>query len=62
MVYEKKRRGFAVLSKEKRQEIAAMGGRSVKPEKRTFKTNRQLAVDAGRKGGKARQRKPEVVV
>lgn len=46
-----KRTGFAIMSKERHLEIAAMGGRSVPREKRSFFTNRTLATDAGRKGG-----------
>jgi len=46
-----KRRGFASLSPEKRTEIAKLGGRSVPEEKRSFAQNRDLAREAGRKGG-----------
>lgn len=46
-----KRRGFASLSPERRSEIAKLGGRSVPEEKRSFSQNRDLARDAGRKGG-----------
>jgi general stress protein YciG len=45
------RRGFASLSPEKRREIASMGGKSVPAEKRSFSQNRDLAAEAGRKGG-----------
>jgi general stress protein YciG len=57
----KKPRGFAALSPERRKEIAAKGGTSVKPENRSFSTNRELAAEAGRSGGlatQAIQRKP----
>jgi uncharacterized protein len=50
---EKKKRGFACLSPEKRAEIAAKGGRAVKPQNRSFSRNRLLAAAAGHKGGKA---------
>lgn len=48
---EKSKRGFAAMTPERRREIAAMGGRAVKPESRSFSTNRELAANAGRKGG-----------
>ena len=59
----KARRGFAAMSPEKRREIARKGGQSVKPENRAFAQNRDLAAEAGRKGGsqspgKRRRRKP----
>lgn len=44
-------RGFALMSPERRREIASMGGKSVPDEKRTFSRRRKLAVAAGRKGG-----------
>ncbi len=44
-------RGFASMDTEKRREIARKGGRSVPDEKRSFSQNRQLASEAGRKGG-----------
>ncbi|HEY8580484.1 MAG TPA: KGG domain-containing protein, partial [Beijerinckiaceae bacterium] len=47
----KAKRGFAAMSLEKRREIARKGGQSVKPENRAFAQNRELAADAGRKGG-----------
>ena len=46
-----KRRGFASLSPERLKEIAALGGRSVPSEKRSFK-NKTLAAAAGSRGGK----------
>lgn len=46
-----KRRGFASLSPERRTEIAKLGGQSVPEEKRSFTQNRELAREAGRKGG-----------
>lgn len=47
----KAKRGFAAMSPEKRREIARKGGQSVKPENRAFAQNRELAAEAGRKGG-----------
>ncbi|MFN3891790.1 MAG: general stress protein [Beijerinckiaceae bacterium] len=47
----KAKRGFAAMSPEKRREIARKGGQSVKPENRAFAQNRDLAAEAGRKGG-----------
>ena len=47
----KAKRGFAAMSLEKRREIARKGGQSVKPENRAFAQNRELAAEAGRKGG-----------
>ena len=45
------RRGFASMSPEKQREIASKGGKSVPSEKRSFAQNRELAAQAGRKGG-----------
>jgi general stress protein YciG len=47
------RRGFASMSQERQREIASMGGKSVPAEKRSFSQNRDLASEAGRKGGQA---------
>jgi general stress protein YciG len=47
------RRGFAAMDPERRREIARRGGASVPSEKRSFAQNRDLAADAGRKGGTA---------
>jgi general stress protein YciG len=41
------------MSREKQREIASKGGRSVPAEKRSFSQNRDLAAEAGRKGGSA---------
>ena len=49
----KERRGFASMSPEKQREIASKGGKSVPSEKRSFSQNRDLASQAGRKGGQA---------
>lgn len=46
-------RGFAAMNPERRREIARKGGASVPGEKRSFTKNRDLAVQAGRKGGEA---------
>lgn len=45
------KRGFAGMSPERRREIAAKGGSSIPPEKRSFSKNRDLAAWAGSKGG-----------
>jgi general stress protein YciG len=47
----KAKRGFAAISPERRREIAARGGASVPPGKRSFSQNRELAARAGRIGG-----------
>jgi general stress protein YciG len=46
------KRGFASMSAEKQREIASKGGKSVPSEKRSFSQNRDLAAQAGRRGGK----------
>lgn len=48
------RRGFALMDPERQRAISKMGGASVAPENRAFSRNRDLAVEAGRKGGLAR--------
>ena len=58
------RRGFAAMDPERRREIARRGGASVPSEKRSFTQNRNLAADAGRKGGstsKGGGRKPATI-
>ncbi len=45
------KRGFASMNPEKQREIASKGGKSVPSEKRSFSQNRNLAAQAGRKGG-----------
>lgn len=45
------KRGFAAMSPEKRLAIARKGGASVPSHKRSFSLNRDLATEAGRKGG-----------
>jgi general stress protein YciG len=49
----KQRRGFALISPERRAEISRMGGLSVPADKRSFSQNRDLASSAGRLGGQA---------
>lgn len=46
-------RGFAAMDPERRREIARKGGASVPSEKRSFAKDRDLASEAGRKGGAA---------
>ncbi|MFO1117285.1 MAG: KGG domain-containing protein [Beijerinckiaceae bacterium] len=48
-----KKRGFAAMSPDQQRQIAAMGGRAVPNEKRSFAKNRELAAAAGTKGGSA---------
>ncbi|MGO4572248.1 general stress protein [Microvirga sp. 2TAF3] len=44
-------RGFGSMDKNKQQDIARKGGESVPPEDRSFSKDRDLASEAGRKGG-----------
>src|SRR5437764_1398837 len=46
-------RGFASMTPERRREIAAKGGRSVRPEQRSFSKDRDLARTAGKVGGES---------
>ena len=46
-------RGFASMDIDRQREIASKGGRSVPAEKRSFSQDRELASEAGRKGGQA---------
>ena len=46
-------RGFASMDVNKQREIARKGGANVPQEKRSFAQDRDLAADAGRKGGRA---------
>jgi general stress protein YciG len=41
------------MSPEKQREIASKGGKSVPADKRSFSQNRDLASNAGRKGGQS---------
>ena len=45
------RRGCASMSPEKQREIVSKGGKSVPSDKRSFSQNRDLASQAGPKGG-----------
>lgn len=56
-VQQIKPRGFAAMSPEKRKAISERGGRALK-DRYSFQ-NRDLAVAAGRAGGKASKRKKE---
>jgi uncharacterized protein len=60
MQTNKKPRGFAAMTQEKRAAVSRLGGISVSPEKRSFSQNRELASSAGRKGGSV-TRKPSLV-
>ncbi len=53
MATGKSKRGFASMDPEKQREIASKGGQSVPAEKRSFSQDRELASEAGRKGGQA---------
>lgn len=44
-------RGFASMDEAKQRNIARKGGKSVDPEDRSFFKDRELASEAGRKGG-----------
>jgi general stress protein YciG len=47
------KRGFASMDEERQREIASKGGKSGPAEKRSFSQDRELASEAGRKGGQA---------
>jgi len=47
----KSNRGFASMDENKQREIARKGGKSVPPEERSFSKDRDLASEAGKKGG-----------
>lgn len=51
----KQRRGFALLTPERRREIAKKGGMAVPDHKRSFAQDRALASAAGRAGGSKTQ-------
>lgn len=53
---EKKPRGFALLSPERRKEIARKGGKAVPAEKRYY-ADKANASAAGFKGGKSPRRR-----
>ena len=44
-------RGFASMDEDKQRDIASQGGQSVPAEERSFSKDRELASEAGRKGG-----------
>jgi general stress protein YciG len=46
-------RGFASMDEDRQRDIARKGGESVPDEKRSFSQDRELASEAGRKGGEA---------
>jgi general stress protein YciG len=48
-----KRRGFANMDPARQRELASRGGKAVPKQKRTFSRDRDLAAEAGRRGGKA---------
>lgn len=39
------------MTPEQRREISSLGGKALKPAQRSFSQNRELAREAGRKGG-----------
>lgn len=51
--HPKRARGFAVMSPERRREIASLGGKAVPAHERSFSKDRTLAATAGRAGGEA---------
>jgi hypothetical protein len=50
MTEQKKPRGLAAMTPERRREIQSMGGKAVPAEKRAF-SDRTLARHAGKRGG-----------
>ncbi len=50
-IKEKKVTGFALLSPERRKELASIGGKACPNETRSFSKNKALAIEAGRLGG-----------
>lgn len=50
----KGRRGFAIMDPEKQRSIASMGGLAVDRHDRSFSQDKELAREAGRKGGLTR--------
>jgi general stress protein YciG len=53
---KKRETGFALMKVERQRQIASMGGKACPAEKRTF-SNREKAIEAGKKGGFARAAK-----
>jgi len=52
----KRKGGFASMDPEKRRAIARKGGASVPAAKRSFSRDKDLAANAGRKGGESKSR------
>ena len=50
---DKKKQGFASMNPERRQEIASLGGKAAHQKGVAHVWDRQQAMEAGRKGGKA---------
>ncbi len=48
------KRGFAAMDPERLREISKIGGASVPHDRRPYARDRELAAEAGRKGGLAR--------
>jgi general stress protein YciG len=46
-----------MITPEDRKRYASMGGKALRPEQRSFSQNRQLASEAGRKGGSSPKKK-----
>lgn len=44
-------RGFANMDEDRQRDIASKGGQNVPDDKRSFSQDRELAAEAGRKGG-----------
>ena len=54
-----KKRGFGSMTLEQRREIASRGGKAVPAHLRTFSRNNELAVRAGKMGGRGMKKKVE---
>jgi uncharacterized protein len=52
----KLKRGLAAISPERQREITSMGGKSVPAESRAFTKRKDLAYEAGKRGGLATAR------
>lgn len=53
----KAKRGFASMTPERLAEVARKGGLAMPSEKRAYSKDRELAANAGRKGGLAGRKK-----
>jgi hypothetical protein len=51
---ESSNRGFGSMDERKHQDAASKGGQSVPADERSFSKDRQLASEAGRKGGETK--------